>query len=263
MKSDPISTIHDIDSHPLLWRGSQVSHRVDTQTTGYAALDRALPGNGWPTGAVTELINDTTGCGEISLLLPVLAQLSQEGHRITMVDPPWIPYPPALHGRGLALDKLLLIHTQNRGESLWACEQIVRGISGGAMLAWPEALSFSELRRLQLAAQSTRKMVFLFRKQETGNTSSPAALRLQLTPADGDLQVRVLKCRGQRPVSDIRIRRWQLLQTPTPTLTNPKEPGNGLLHERKSRTIHRANGLEQEQGKGKYRVTTPPRPATE
>jgi protein ImuA len=216
LHSDPIP---DIDSHPLLWRGTQVSHRLETHATGHAALDGLLPGSGWPAGAVTELVNDAAGCGEISLLLPTLARLSQEGHWLTMIDPPWIPYPSALHGRGLALEKLLLIRTKNRSESLWACEQVVRGISGGAMLAWPVTLSFGELRRLQLAAQQTRKTVFLFRKQAAANVSSPAALRLQLKPDDGDLIIRVLKCRGQRPGSDIRIRRSQLFQHPvTPML---------------------------------------------
>ena len=113
MKPHPVP-ISDIDSHPLLWRGTQVSHKVDTRASGHAALDRLLPGGGWPIGAVTELVNDTAGCGEVSLLLPVLARLSQEDHWVTMIDPPWIPYPPALHGRGLKLEKLLLIRTQNR-----------------------------------------------------------------------------------------------------------------------------------------------------
>jgi protein ImuA len=209
-----------LTSHPLLWRGKQISHQIDTLSTGHTALDDALPANGWPVGAVTELVNNTSGCGELSLLMPVLAKLSQDNHWIAMIDPPWIPYPPALHGRGLALEKLLLIRTQNRSESLWACEQVVRGISGGIMLAWPDSLSFSELRRLQLAAKTTRKTVFLFRDQKTAKTSSPAALRLQLTADNGDLQVRVLKCRGQRPVSSIRIRRSQLLQPLIPPLVS-------------------------------------------
>ena len=199
---------------PLLWRGKQLSHRIHTLSTGHDALDEALPGHGWPTGAVTELVNDTAGCGELSLLLPVLARLSRQGHQIVMVDPPWIPYPSALHGRGMSVEKLLLIRTQNRKESLWACEQVVRGMSGGAMLAWPDTLSFGELRRLQLAARSSQKTVFLFRDQKAANTSSPAALRLQLTPDDGDLQIRVLKCRGQRPTTVMRIRRPQLFQLP-------------------------------------------------
>ena len=206
----------------MLWRGKQLSHHVHTLSTGHGALDEALPGNGWPTGAVTELVNDTAGCGELSLLLPVLALLSQENHWIVMVDPPWIPCPSALHGRGLAVEKLLLIRTQNKKESLWACEQVVRGMSGGVMLAWPDSLSFGELRRLQLAAKSSQKTVFLFRDQKAANTSSPAVLRLQLTPDDGDLQIRVLKCRGQRPTTAIRIRRPQLLQLPTVTVGRGK-----------------------------------------
>jgi hypothetical protein len=86
------------------------------------------------------------------------------------------------------------------------------------VLAWPEILSFGELRRLQLSAKSTRETVFLFRDRKATNTSSPAVLRLQLTTDDGDLRVKVLKCRGQRPASSIHIRRSQLFQLPMPAL---------------------------------------------
>lgn len=215
--------ISELASHPLLWRGRQASHRIPALSTGHAVLDETLPGSGWPLGAVTELVNDTDGCGELSLLLPVLARLSQENHWVSMIDPPWIPYPPALHGHGLALEKLLLIRTHNRDESFWACEQVVRGISGGAVLAWTDTLSFSEVRRLQLAAERTQKTVFLFPGRKAANTSSPAALRLQLAADDGDLQIRVLKCRGQRPVSNIRIRRSQLFQ---PRALSPVRPSD-------------------------------------
>ena len=216
----PPSCVSSLIANSQLWRGSQVSHQVKALSSGHLVLDDALPGNGWPMGAVTELLNDTAGCGEISLLLPLLARLSQKNHWIVMVDPPWIPNPSALHGRGLALEKLLLVRTQSRSESLWACEQVARGIAGGAMLAWPDGISFSEVRRLQLAAQSTQKIVFLFRDRKTANASSPAALRLQLSPDDGDLQIRVLKCRGRRPTAVIRIRRPQLLQALMPPLVS-------------------------------------------
>ena len=171
-----------------------------------------------------------TGCGELSLLLPALAQLSQakrqqNKHRVIMVDPPWIPYPPALHSHGLALDSLLVIRTQSRKESLWACEQVLRGMPGGAMLAWPEHVSFSELRRFQLAAEKGQKAVFLFRNANAISASSPAALRLQLSADDGDLQIRVLKCRGQRPTANIRIRRPQEFRPLMPAMANSNGPG--------------------------------------
>jgi hypothetical protein len=226
-----------LDSHPLLWRGKQAAHPVNTLSSGHTGLDEALPGNGWPVGAVTELISDTAGCGELSLLLPALAQLSQEGQRIIMVDPPWIPYPSALHGRGLALERLLLVRTQSRGESLWACEQVVRSMPGGALLAWPDGPSFGELRRLQLAAKSTHKTIFLFRSQDAAAASSPAALRLQLRPHDGDLQIQVLKCRGQRPVSGIRISQQKLLRLSIPSQVGPNEFGNDVLAAGKIGTV--------------------------
>ena len=231
MASAPVhAPLASLISHPLLWRGKAVSHRIATLGTGHAVLDEALPGNGWPRGAVTEFITDAAGCGELSLLLPVLARLSRDNHWISMIDPPWIPYPSALHGHGLTLEKLLLIRTHSRAESLWACEQVVRGIPGGAMLAWPEAMSFSELRRLQLAAERTQKTVFLFNDRKAANTASPAALRLELKADDGDLQIRVLKCRGKRPASGIRIRRSQLFQPLVPPVVDSdgsvKHPGS-------------------------------------
>lgn len=203
---DPAS----LANHPLLWRGRQITHRIRTLATGHPCLDAALPGNGWPQGAVTELVHGTAGCGELSLLLPALATLSQHDRWVAMVDPPWIPCPSALHGHGLVLDKLLLIRTQNRRESLFACEQAVRGLAGGALLAWPDELSFAELRRLQLAANDTQQTVFLFRGEAAVGNPSPAVLRLQLAPDGADLRIGVLKCRGQRPAADIRIRQSHL-----------------------------------------------------
>jgi protein ImuA len=222
----PSTSITNLAAHPQLWRANQAAHPIKVLSSGHLVLDDVLPGNGWQMGAVTEVITNTAGCGELSLLLPLLARLSQKNQWIVMIDPPWIPNPSALHGRGLALEKLLLVRTQSRAESLWACEQVARGMSGGAMLAWPQNISFSEVRRLQLAAANTQKTVFLFLGKEAAKVSSPATLRLQLAADDGDLQVKVLKCRGRRPASAIRIRRPNLLQPLIPPLVNSSGSSN-------------------------------------
>ena len=44
--------------------------------SGFAELDRELPGGGWPQGQLTELLLDDAGIGELSLLAPALAQLA-------------------------------------------------------------------------------------------------------------------------------------------------------------------------------------------
>jgi len=200
---------------PQLWRGREPNRSQRTLGTGHARLDKRLPGGGWPMGALTELIASTHGLGEFSLLFPTLAEISHRGEWLVLIDPPWIPYPAALQGHGLALERLLLVRTASAGESLWACEQALRGSRGGAVLAWTEmtgyqAISFARLRRLQLAAEAGTKPAFLFRPGNVRQTASPAALRLYLQAGDSRLQdaagehrpgstrIEILKSRGQQ-----------------------------------------------------------------
>jgi cell division inhibitor SulA/protein ImuA len=225
---------------PHLWKGRRSNSGQRSLSTGHPRLDARLPGAGWPLGAITELISCKQGVGELSLLFPALAEMGRKGQWLILVDPPWIPYPAALHGHGLPLERLLLIRTRNEKESLWACEQALRGHRGGAMLAWPQRISFTRLRRLQLAAEEHAKLAFLFRPEPAAHTGSPAALRLQLQ-ADHQrgTSVTVLKCRGHRPVEPVwipypgpaRPGQDSLLQGAFPgnvSMTDFREPGSLL-----------------------------------
>lgn len=195
-----------LESTPLLWKGRQSSYGQPALSSGHASLDARLPGRGWPLGAISELICRNPGLGEFRLLFPALSRLGQQGLWVILVDPPWIPYPAALQGHGLLLERLLLIRTRGGKESVWACEQALRNGRGGAVLAWPEQIGFARLRRLQMAAKSSAKLAFLFRPESAGRESSPAALRLQLKPGDdhGTI-IHIIKCRGNRPPDPVHI----------------------------------------------------------
>ena len=65
-------------------------------STSFAVLDAFLPWHGWPTGAMTEIMTDTVGCGELSLLLPAMARLSQEKRPILCIGAPHALFAPAL-----------------------------------------------------------------------------------------------------------------------------------------------------------------------
>ena len=47
------------------------------EATGFSALDAALPHRGWPSGTVVELMPTDTGIGELRLLMPALARMTQ------------------------------------------------------------------------------------------------------------------------------------------------------------------------------------------
>lgn len=216
------STISELlSTTPLLWKGRRANHAQRTLPTGHAMLDARLPGSGWPLGAVTELICAKPGLGEFSLLFPTLGSMSEQGQWIIMIDPPWIPYPASLYGHGLLLEQLLLVRTQQEKDSLWACEQALSSGRSGAVLAWPERISFTRLRRLQLAAENSGKMAFLFRPENALNAASPAALRLQLeSGGQHGTRINILKCRGSRPLEPAWIprpyARPHSQQTPVP-----------------------------------------------
>ncbi len=213
---------------PRLWRGREPNRKQRTLTTGHKLLDAHLPGGGWPLGAVTELITAHPGLGEFSLLLPVLSEVSGNGQWLILVDPPWIPYPAALHGHGLALERLLLVRTgntrQSSRETLWACEQALYGSQGGAVLAWPERVSFARLRRLQLAAEAGAKLAFLFQTEQVLTAASPAALRLHLRGDESGTRVDILKCRGNRPGEPIWIPRPYTSKLPCPAGIRQEQP---------------------------------------
>jgi hypothetical protein len=166
--------------------------------TGFAEFDAVLPGGGWPVGAITELMPEARGIGELSLLLPALVRLSRAGRYLAWIAPPCLPYPPALEWHGLALDRLLLVRAPDTRAVLWAAEQALRCPAIGAVLAWPAALDDRHIRRLQLAAEAGGSCGLLYRPPAAVRQHSPAALRLRLKAHDTGLHIEIHKVRGGR-----------------------------------------------------------------
>ena len=239
--------------HPLLWQGRRRSLRLPVIPSGLERLDTLLPGRGWPLGALSELLVTREGIGELSLLLPMLSRVSREGGWMVLVDPPWLPYAPAMHGHGIDLQRLLLVQTRDAQESLWACEQALRGVRGGVVLSWLQGprhrAGFAHLRRLQLAARSGQKGAFLFRDRDVASQATPAALRLHLDTRDRELEVTLLKGRGARPGRSILLRRQHVEPAGRPlpgadAIGKPgnrgRQPGRGSERESTPVTPHRA-----------------------
>ncbi len=184
-------------SHPAIWRGNQLSNvAAPSLPSGFAALDAELPGGGWPTAALTEILPQHEGIGELRILGHALANLSAHGRSLAWIAPPYLPYAPALQAAGIDTAKVLFIKTRSPRETLWAIEQVLRSNACGAVLAWLDKITYPELRRLQLAAEGQPVLAALFRPPRCAVETTPAALRLALSTCAGQLAVRVMKRRG-------------------------------------------------------------------
>jgi hypothetical protein len=199
-----------------LWRGRATPRAAPAGLpTGFSALDAALCGQGWPRAGLSEVLTDHQGAG-LALLLPLLALLSRGSRWLLWVDPPHLPFAPALAARGLDLRRILIVRAG--ADAAWAAEQGLRSGTCAAVLAWtgPAARPADDraqartpcrtacwtpaaLRRLQLAAADTETPMLLLRPPAAAGETSPAALRLKVSARADGLDVVLLKQRGGRP----------------------------------------------------------------
>ena len=179
-----------------VWRGQPASLPPATQPTGFAPLDAALPSGGWPEAALTELLLPADGVGELRLLLPTLARLTQAKQDVVLVAPPYLPYPDGWRRHGVDFAHLHLVDANPR-DALWAMEQCLRAGCVAAVLGWPRQADDRALRRLQVAAETGQALGFAFRDARAAANPSPAALRIRFEQAsDASTRLHVLKCRG-------------------------------------------------------------------
>ena len=197
-----------------LWRARDFAsagaagHSAAGIRTGFSALDAVFFGGGWPRAGLTELLYPMPGIGELGLILPVLAALSKDEARwIAWIEPPFVPYAPALAAAGVDPAKILLITPGTRAEALWALEQALMAGACGAVLGWPSRIDMVATRRLLLAARQGGTWGCLFRPIAAAREASAAELRLRLSPLpERRLRVDVLKRRGGWPLRNIELR---------------------------------------------------------
>jgi cell division inhibitor SulA/protein ImuA len=188
--------------HPAIWRGRS-SARLQVLPSGFASLDAALPGGGWPRSGLIEILIPRFGSGELSLLLPALAALTRavSARWCVWVAPPFVPFAPALVARGVVLERVAVVGGER---PLWAFEQVLGSGACDAALAWARKPAPRAIRRLQLAAERGRTLGVLFRPRRAARESSAAALRLSVAAAGSGVQVTLLKGRGARGVVELR-----------------------------------------------------------
>ena len=224
--------LHHVIQTGQVWHGQSTLQSPQTHScgisSGYETLDAQLPQAGWQPGQVCEIYHQGLGTGELSLVLPALAQLSQSQQWILWVAPPAMPYAPALEALGVDIRRVLVVHPKNHQEALWCLEEGLKSGHCSAVLGWLYEWQKTPIRRLQLAAQSSAAYCWLWPQTTMDQSGSPAALRLSIERNNPwTVRARFHKRRGS----------W-----PSDTFEVPLMPSN-ILQRRGSRTP--PNSLQQ------------------
>ena len=197
-----------LHSNPNLWRGCDMAgqgfHGIGT---GYHELDDILPGRGWPSSGLVEVIARHSGMGELQLLIPLMQSVIKQGKWILCVAPPYLLNAPALTQAGIDIGQILIVKQDTPcKDALWSMEKAMQTETCGLVLAWQNWLPGKVLRRLQLAAEVGDTLAVLFKHNDS--KYSPSSLRLHMKGSATDnrdfsrAEVTVIKARGNfRPLS--------------------------------------------------------------
>ncbi|MEH6344807.1 MAG: hypothetical protein V7785_06975 [Bermanella sp.] len=203
------ASLESLLNHGQLWRGKG-QHTQGFHSTSFSELDQVLPHGGWPQDAIIELISAAPGLGDMALVLPELARLSQQEGVVACIAPPWLLHGPMLEESGVCLERLLCVPSslaltkenakKSKQEPLqsqqWAAEQIIKSGGCNGLLYWQaKPLPFIHYRRLQMLCGQFHCPVFMF--HQSAPLNSPSSVRLKIVArAEKHLHIQVLKVRG-------------------------------------------------------------------
>ncbi len=106
--------------HPDLWKGNQLARAASRVVPcGDEGLAAELPGCGWPRGALTDLLVQQTGCGELRLLRPAFERLGSKP--VVLLQPPHNVQPTAFAWWGLDPSNLMMVKAPKTADALWGC----------------------------------------------------------------------------------------------------------------------------------------------
>ena len=169
--------------------------------TGHDELNRALLNKGWPLASLVEVCQQGMQC-EWQLFTPALQEMPG---LIALLNPPTAPFSQAFIQAGIDLDRLIIVSATEKAHFLACFIELTRA-SLGTVMAWQPngSLTYTELRKCQLAASEGSGLSVIFRPSAAQQQSSPATLRLYAQIVPAGLAVTVFKQKGHLQMQQAR-----------------------------------------------------------
>jgi len=236
---------------------------LETVATGFPSLDRLLPAGGVRRGSLVEWLAGGDAGGAVSLAFAVACRLADprwaeqsrasqtwsfRASTIVVVDRGQRFYPPAVMpwldaladpaGKGCGRPRLVVARPSRDDDELWTIDQALRCPGVAAVLAWPNRIHATAMRRWQLAARASGAVGLLVRGLSgcgfsecgfsgpvpAGKSTGPSG------PTWADAKLAISPVAGE-PVADLAVRRLRLSLAGGPWM------GNEMLEERSTELL--------------------------
>jgi cell division inhibitor SulA len=179
------------------WEQPAVSGSSLVTATGIPVLDNMLPCGGWPKSGLVEIILPDAYSDALSLLMPALIRLSQQGRWIAMVNPTWPTRSGLLTECAINHARVMQVNPHPGRSALWTAESMLYSGDCSVVMAWPNCSTELMGKRLQKAAAHGKALGILFCYEGLETQPSGVETRLKLEVDGEGRAVYLLNSRGE------------------------------------------------------------------
>jgi len=183
--------------HLNAWEQAALPGTSLVTATGIPLLDDMLPCGGWPKNGLVEIILPDAYSNALSLLMPALIRLSQQGRWIAMVNPAYPVRSGLFREAGINHNRVLQVNPHPGRSVLWTAESMLYSGECSVVMAWPNCNTELMGKRLQKAAAHGKALGILFRYEGLVTQPSGVETRLKLEVDTQGRAVYLLNSKGE------------------------------------------------------------------
>ncbi len=179
-----------------VWRGhSSVFTEHSVLDTHYQELNQQLSQGGWPLSALIEICQAGSSC-EWWLFGPAMRH--EQESDIALLNPPALPFASGIKQLGIHTERFLVVTPHNAQDFIACFVELSQAHECRYLLAWQQnyQFSYSQIRKLQLHSSAQPGLCTLFRPSSAIKQSSPASLRMAITPMEQSIHIAIAKQKG-------------------------------------------------------------------
>lgn len=181
----PAAALGQLPAHvrAALWHGDELGTAVTSVvSSGHPALDRELPGGGWPCNSLLEVLCPQPSMLDWRLLGPALRTVVASGRQVVVVAPPRSPHLAGLHHEGPGAQHLIWLRAGSLAGRFWCAEQFGLVNAAGAVPAWLPQERQEQLSRREAQRVARRSMAMggpVYQNKECPKRLLPPAVRVR------------------------------------------------------------------------------------
>ncbi|MES3016372.1 MAG: Error-prone repair protein ImuA [Bacteroidota bacterium] len=182
--------INQLQKSILLMQGFTPPVSGAADSVGLGPIEGAFPNDVFPRGAIHEFLNAAPeqAAANGGFISGILNNLMHNGGACLWISMRRTLFPPSLKVFGVEPDRLIFIDLKRERDVLWAMEEALKCKGLSAVIGELGEISFTETRRLQLAAEQSRVTGFVLRSDPKRLSATACVARWNITSLPSELE---------------------------------------------------------------------------